>query len=103
MTTVNTEAQGGLRQPGCRAISLLLAVPLSLLLMIHPALMLDSHGQYSHGMLSLAMWGIAGGFIHGVGFDPRTRVWQWLFHPWLAWLLMALGYQLLAHSLGVFG
>jgi len=92
---VTTEARPWLRHGGSRALSLLLAIPLSLLLLIHPAAMLDADGHYSHGLLMLAMWGVANGFIHGVGFDPRAWFWQLLFHPLLGWLLMGLGYLLL--------
>ncbi|WP_371316685.1 cyd operon YbgE family protein [Pseudomonas gingeri] len=83
-----------LRWGGSRALSLLLAMPLSLILLIHPASMLDAQGRYSHNLLMLIMWGVAAGFVHGVGFDLRARVWQVLFHPLLAWGLMGLGYGL---------
>jgi predicted membrane protein len=38
------------------------------------------------------MWGVAGGFVHGVGFEPRAMAWRVVFHPLLAWALMALGF-----------
>jgi cyd operon protein YbgE len=75
-----------------RAVSLLMAVPLSLVLLIHPASMLDANGHYSHSVLMLVMWGVAGGFVHGVGFEPRAMAWRVVFHPLPAWVLMALGY-----------
>ncbi|WP_275626873.1 cyd operon YbgE family protein [Pseudomonas sp. 273] len=80
-----------------RALSLLLAAPLALVLLIHPALMLDAHGGYSHGLLMLVMLGVSGGFVHGVGFDPRGRLWALLFGPAMAWPLMLLGYGLLLY------
>lgn len=95
MTTTDAAA---LRHPVSRALSLLLAVPLALLLLIHPAAMLDAQGRYSHGLLMLVMLGVSGGFIHGVGFDPRGSPWRWLFGPVLAWVLMALGYALLLEA-----
>lgn len=79
-----------------RALSLLMAVPLSLVLLLHPVMMLDAQGHYSHGLLSLMMWGIAAGYVHGVGFDPRALAWRVVFHPLMAWSLMALGYAQLA-------
>ena len=75
-----------------RALSLLMAAPLSLVLLIHPASMLDANGHYSHSLLMLIMWGVAGGFVHGVGFEPRAMAWRVVFHPLLAWSLMALGF-----------
>lgn len=92
MTRTDT---GVLRHSTSRVLSLLLAVPLALLLLIHPAAMLDGEGRYSHGLLMLVMLGVSAGFIHGVGFDPRGQPWRWLFGPVCGWLLMALGYALL--------
>ena len=81
-----------------RALSLLLASPLALLLLIHPAAILDAQGHYSHNLLMLVMLGVAGGFVHGVGFDPHQRLWRWLFGPLLAWSLLLLGYALLLRA-----
>jgi cyd operon protein YbgE len=90
---VNAEAGSALvRYSIGRAVSLLMAVPLSLVLLIHPASMLDANGHYSHSLLMLIMWGVAGGFVHGVGFEPRAMAWRVIFHPLPAWALMALGY-----------
>lgn len=95
MTTTDASR---LRHPASRVLSLLLAVPMALLLLIHPAAMLDADGRYSHGLLMLVMLGVSAGFIHGVGFDPRSLPWRWLFGPVLAWVLMALGYGLLLRA-----
>lgn len=73
-------------------ISFLLALPLAAVLLIHPAMMLDANGHYSHRTMMFIMIGISGGFIHGVGFIPRFWVWKWLFNPIIAWPLMLLGY-----------
>ena len=73
-------------------ISFLLALPLAALLLIHPAMMLDANGLYSHRTMMLIMIGISGGFVHGVGFIPRFWVWKWLFSPIVAWPLMLVGY-----------
>jgi len=81
-----------------RILSLLLASPLTLIFLIHPALMLDADGKYSHGLLMLVMLGISSGFIHGVGFDPRSLGWRILFHPLLGWLLLTLGYIVLIRA-----
>jgi len=78
-----------------RALSMLLAGPLSLVMLLHPLALLDADGHYSHGLLALAMWGISAGFVHGVGFDPRALAWRWVFSPLVAWPLMLMGYILL--------
>lgn len=93
-----TEPRPLLQRPWTRALSLLLASPLALLLLIHPAAMLDAQGRYSHGLLMLVMLGVAGGFVHGVGFDPYQRLWRWLFGPLLAWPLLIMGYGLLLRA-----
>lgn len=90
-----TEALSALQRPWSRALSLLLASPMALLLLIHPAAMLDSEGRYSHSLLMLVMWGVSTGFIHAVGFQPYSRVWRIAFHPLGGWLLMGLGYLIL--------
>jgi cyd operon protein YbgE len=74
-----------------RALSLLMALPMSLVLLLHPASVLDAQGHYSHGLLMLVMWGVAAGFVHGVGFEPRALAWRVIFHPLLAWALMGVG------------
>jgi cytochrome bd-type quinol oxidase subunit 2 len=76
----------------------MLLVLFALLLLIHPAAMLDPQGQYSHNLLMLVMLGVAGGFVHGVGFDPYQRFCRYLFGPLLAWPLLLLGYGLLLRA-----
>jgi cyd operon protein YbgE len=71
-----------------RHFSFLLAAMLSLLILIYPRFLASSAEQLNHGLLSLWMWGIAAGFIHGVGYIPRLKVWRVLFGPLFAWLLM---------------
>jgi len=92
---VTIEPRSWLQRGPFRAVSLLLATPLALLLLIHPAAMLDDKAHYSHGLLSLVMWGISCGFIHGVGFTPYSRLWRGVFHPLAGWLMMGLGYAIL--------
>ncbi|WP_455924821.1 cyd operon YbgE family protein [Pseudomonas putida] len=93
---MNVEAMGALRRPGSRWVSLALVLPLSLILLVHPVLLLDGRGQYSHGLLMLMLWGIAAGYVHGVGFDPRAWCWRVVFHPLVGWGLMTLGYAVLS-------
>jgi predicted membrane protein len=42
-------------------------------------------------VLTLIMWGMSAGFVHGVGFVPRNRVLRVLLGPVIAWLWMGLG------------
>jgi predicted membrane protein len=44
-----------------------------------------------HGALVLLMWGVAAGFVHGVGFTPRGSMLRFWLGPLAAWVLMAFG------------
>lgn len=70
-----------------RMVSLLMAATLAVLITLYPLPL----AHMSHGMLSLLVWGVCAGFVHGMGFDPQSRVWRWLLSPLLAWSLMAWG------------
>jgi len=82
------------RLPG-RLVSFALAVTLTVLVLVYPRAIATGINDIRHGLLSLLMWGIAIGFIHGVGFVPRLAVWRAVFHPLLGWTLMVGGIVLL--------
>ena len=92
---MKTEAPSWLQWGGSRAVSLLLAIPLSLVLLIHPLLMFDTQWSYRHNLLMLIMWGVAAGYVHGVGFIPESRWLKWLTCPLLRWMLLIGGYLIL--------
>lgn len=71
-----------------RAISLTLALATSGVFMIAPFLVVRHLSAADHGWASLMMLGITGAFVHGVGFEPRTKILQWLFSPAVAWILI---------------
>lgn len=97
MTMPNAKALPRVHPLG-RTLSLLLAVPLALLLLIHPGLMLDASGYYSHPLLMAVMLGVSAGLVHGVGFVPRLWLWRLLFGPAVGWPLLVLGYVLLVKA-----
>ncbi len=41
-----------------------------------------------HSALPIMLLGVAGAFIHGVGFTPDNRFLRVLFGPACAWILM---------------
>ena len=92
MTEVAMPVQDKKPNTVAMVISFLMALLLAAVLLIHPSMMLDAEGNYSHRVMMLIMIGISGGFIHGVGFIPRLWLWKWLFSPFMAWPLMLLGY-----------
>jgi cyd operon protein YbgE len=77
-----------------RFISIAMAVALSALILIYPRAVAASVSEVNHGLLNLLMWGIASGFIHGVGFVPRMAIWRLVFNPLVGWGLMLFGIAL---------
>jgi len=75
-----------------RALSLTAAAVLALSLTLTPQILgPQAASGAAHGGLSLAMLGMAGGFVHGFGFRPDNVAFRILFSPWISWALMAGG------------
>ncbi|WP_223246919.1 cyd operon YbgE family protein [Sulfuriferula thiophila] len=74
-----------------RAGSLVLASILATLITFYPPAL----AQLSHGMLTVLIWGVCAGFVHGIGFDPEARFWRVVLGPVIAWPLMALALLLI--------
>ena len=47
-----------------------------------PFVMADADGRADHGLAMALFWAMAAGFVRGVGFIPRHRIWRWLFSGW---------------------
>jgi cyd operon protein YbgE len=74
-----------------RGSTLAAAIALMLLITLMPRGLTTADGSaISHGMLSLVMWGMSAGFVHGIGFVPRNRILRIVFSPLVAWLGMGL-------------
>lgn len=71
------QAQAGLHWP-----SLLVAIVLMLVGSIAPVYLADAQGHAHHGLAMLAFWAMSAGFVRGVGFIPRAKLWRWLFSGW---------------------
>jgi len=78
-----------------RLVSLVSAAALSLLLTLYPQAVLKDGVAPGHMALMICMWGIAAGFVHGVGFTPCNRVLRVLLGPFAAWIMMPVGLWLL--------
>jgi cyd operon protein YbgE len=72
-----------------RLISLIMAIGLSITLFLAAPLFADKIQGAGRGVLILGLIGIAGGFVHGVGFEPRNIFFKVLFNRWVSRLLMA--------------
>jgi predicted membrane protein len=68
-----------------RALSLAVALAISFPVLVWPKLVVTANGSVDHGWLILLMWGIAAGFVHGVGFVPRNRLLRVALGPVVAW------------------
>ena len=77
--------QAGLHWP-----SLLVAIVLMLLGSIAPVYLADAQGQASHGLATLVFWAMSAGFVRGVGFIPRAKLWRWLFSGWACAIALVL-------------
>ena len=72
-----------------RGVSLVAALALMILVTVFPRGLTVSDGSpISHGVLTLIMWGMSAGFVHGIGFVQRNHVLRVLIGPAIAWLLM---------------
>lgn len=76
-------------------VSFCLALSSSAVLVFYPQAVVGQGETLSHGILSLVFWGIAAGYVHGIGYQPVKRFNRWIFHPLVAWTLIPLGLLLL--------
>jgi predicted membrane protein len=83
---------GVLDRGWARVASLVAALVLMVLVTLLPrGLTLADGAPLGHDTLTLVMWGLSAGFVHGVGFVPRNRVLRVALGPYVAWPLMAVG------------
>jgi predicted membrane protein len=74
-----------------RTVSLAAALFASLALMLFPFLLRWVPETRLHAALPVMLLGVAGAFVHGVGFLPDNRLLRVLFGPACAWTLMVGG------------
>lgn len=68
-----------------RGVSLLLALAICLVILALPQLVVSEDGGVDHGWLTVLMWGMAAGFVHGVGFVPHNKLLRFALGPLVAW------------------
>jgi predicted membrane protein len=56
----------------------------------YPYFMADAHGRAAHGLAAALFWAMSAGFVRGVGFIPRRRLWRALFSGWACALALLL-------------
>ncbi len=74
-----------------QTVSFAVALLASLALMTFPFLLRQVPAMRLHSALPLMLLGVAGAFVHGVGFSPDSRLLRVLFGPACAWTLMVGG------------
>jgi predicted membrane protein len=79
-----------------RAASFIAALAATLVLMLVPFLLRGVPDARLHSALPIAMLGIAGAFVYGIGFTPDNALLRMLFGPWCCWTLMVVGTAVLA-------
>ncbi len=83
---------GWLDSGWARGVSLGIAITMMMLITLLPRGLTTADGNaISHGVLTLVMWGMSAGFVHGVGFVPRNPVLRVALGPVIAWPLMGVG------------
>ena len=78
-----------------RTISFIVALAASVTLMLFPFLLRHVPPNRVHAALPVVLFGLAGAFVHGVGYRPDNKLLRILFGPLCAWLLVAGGALLL--------
>jgi predicted membrane protein len=71
------------------------ALAISLALMLFPFLLRHVPGTRLHSALPLMLVGVAGAFVHGIGFVPDNKLLRVLFGPACAWALIVGGVLLM--------
>lgn len=81
-----------------RGMLLLTTASLALAVTAYPRGLMQDGAALNHGLLSLLMWGMSAGFVHGVGFDPNNRWLRVLLGPVVAWPMLLLGWTLFVRN-----
>lgn len=81
-----------------RALLLILAASLALAVTVYPRGLIHQGAVPDHGLLTLLMWGMSAGFVHGIGFDPDNRWIRMLLGPLVAWPILLLGWALFVRN-----
>lgn len=70
--------------------SLLAALTVMLAGTAYPLVFARPDGHADHGVAMLLFWAMSAGFVRGVGFVPRLRLWRLLFSGWACIAALAL-------------
>ncbi len=74
-----------------RAFSLIMALVLAGCMFWDPTRFAAKTSSLSVWHSLLIMWAVCSGVIHGVGFRPKALLWQGIFCPLLAFIVLLVG------------
>ncbi|MGY6030373.1 cyd operon protein YbgE [Phytobacter sp. AG2a] len=74
-----------------RALSLIMALVLAGCIFWDPSKFAAKTSELAVWQGFLLMWAVCAGVIHGVGFRPRSLVWQGVFCPLIAMVVLLTG------------
>jgi predicted membrane protein len=78
-----------------RTASAIAAVTVSLTLVLFPFVLHHVPAARLHSALPILMFGVAGAFVHGIGYTADNRLLRILFGPMFAWSMIFTGAALL--------
>lgn len=73
--------------------SLILGLGIMMVISIYPVAFANKFGKVNHTALMFLMWSMMAGIIHGVGFIPKSKILQFSFSGYTAFIvfLIAVG------------
>ncbi|MBX9710204.1 MAG: cyd operon YbgE family protein [Xanthobacteraceae bacterium] len=88
--------QTGAWSQAMRYVSFAIGLVASVMLMLFPFLLHQVSSSRLHTGLPILMLGVAGTFVHGVGYVPDNKFLRILFGPFCSWTLILIGGLLLS-------
>ena len=82
-------------QGALRALVFCLSLAVMIGITAWPHLLGATQAEFSHNAAMLLLMGMSCGFVYGIGFVPRLRLWRWLFSAPAALGLMLAGVLLI--------
>lgn len=83
--SIDYRQYGPLYSVWARLFSFAMSLGLTAAILFMPQEVALADHELKTGLLFLVMFGICSGFVHGLGYVPETRIFRWLFSPYIAW------------------
>lgn len=80
---------------GGRVVVFSLSLLVMVLITAWPHFLGSTPETMNHNAAMVLMFGMSCGFVYGIGFTPKLRLWRWLFSGWSAVGLMLVGVWML--------